>query len=127
MLAWADKVASWKFRQIVPAHFEAPVSAAGRDFREAFAFLEEQEAGEGNDLGTRGTGVPSGGGAAQGPQGRLQGLLSRLPIKMPQRRQGKSSVSVFPEEELQALRQVDADAVKLGSSEPPQVYKGRDF
>ena len=114
VLEWADKVASWKFRRIVPSHFEAPVAASGRDFREAFAFLEEQQGAEGND--------------DSGPPGPLQGLLGRLPSVTRQRRQGnKSSVPVFPEEELQALRQVDADAVKFGSSEPPQVYKGRDY
>jgi hypothetical protein len=41
-LDWADKVASWNFRQIVPCHFEAPIAASPSQFRQAFAFLEPQ-------------------------------------------------------------------------------------
>lgn len=40
-LAWADKVASWDFKQIVPCHFDAPILAGPTQFRQAFSFLEK--------------------------------------------------------------------------------------
>jgi hypothetical protein len=40
-LEWADKVASWDFQRIIPCHFDSPIVASGRQFREAFAFLEK--------------------------------------------------------------------------------------
>lgn len=40
VLAWADRVSSWDFEQIIPAHFQAPIPAGPEDFRRAFAFLE---------------------------------------------------------------------------------------
>jgi hypothetical protein len=42
VLNWADKVASWDFQQIIPAHFDAPIAATPQQFRQAFAFLEQQ-------------------------------------------------------------------------------------
>ena len=45
---WADKVASWNFQRIVPCHFDSPIQANPRQFREAFAFLEKKpRVGEG--------------------------------------------------------------------------------
>lgn len=41
-LEWADQVAKWDFQQIVPCHFDSPVEADPRQFRQAFAFLEKQ-------------------------------------------------------------------------------------
>lgn len=41
-LDWADKVASWDFRQIIPCHFDSPIEAGPRQFRQAFAFLEKK-------------------------------------------------------------------------------------
>lgn len=41
-LEWADKVASWDFQRIIPCHFDSPIEAFPRQFREAFAFLEKQ-------------------------------------------------------------------------------------
>ncbi|WP_338022440.1 DUF4336 domain-containing protein [Argonema antarcticum] len=38
---WADKVASWNFDRIIPCHFDSPISANPRQFRQAFAFLEK--------------------------------------------------------------------------------------
>ena len=38
---WADKVASWNFHRIVPCHFDSPIEADSRQFRQAFAFLEQ--------------------------------------------------------------------------------------
>lgn len=40
-LDWADKVASWDFRQIIPCHFDGPIKAGGQQFRQAFSFLEK--------------------------------------------------------------------------------------
>jgi hypothetical protein len=39
---WADKVASWNFQRIVPCHFDSPIEAGPRQFRQAFAFLEKK-------------------------------------------------------------------------------------
>lgn len=41
---WADKVASWDFEWIIPCHFDAPIKAEPRQFRQAFSFLEKQPA-----------------------------------------------------------------------------------
>ena len=40
-LAWADRIASWDFQQIIPCHLDAPIAATPRQFRQAFTFLEE--------------------------------------------------------------------------------------
>ncbi len=40
-LNWADRVASWNFRHIVPCHFSAPIEATPQQFRRSFAFLEQ--------------------------------------------------------------------------------------
>lgn len=40
-LVWADKVASWNFERIIPCHFDAPIVAQNKQFRQAFAFLEQ--------------------------------------------------------------------------------------
>ena len=55
--AWIDDIcASWDFRRIIPAHFDAPIPARPADLRAAFSFLADE------DLGT----APlSGAGAAQ--------------------------------------------------------------
>lgn len=39
---WADKVASWNFQRIVPCHFDSPIEADPRQFRQAFAFLSRK-------------------------------------------------------------------------------------
>ncbi|MDJ0679316.1 MAG: DUF4336 domain-containing protein [Xenococcaceae cyanobacterium MO_167.B52] len=39
-LMWADKIAQWDFNQIIPCHFDAPIYAQPQEFRQAFAFLE---------------------------------------------------------------------------------------
>ncbi len=41
-LEWADKVAKWHFKSIIPCHLEAPVTTTPHQFRQAFAFLEKQ-------------------------------------------------------------------------------------
>ncbi|MDJ0736632.1 MAG: DUF4336 domain-containing protein [Nostocaceae cyanobacterium] len=40
-IAWADKVASWDFQQIIPCHFDSPIPAKPHQFRQAFTFLEQ--------------------------------------------------------------------------------------
>lgn len=39
---WADKVAKWDFQRIIPCHFDSPIEANSRQFRQAFAFLEKK-------------------------------------------------------------------------------------
>jgi hypothetical protein len=41
-LHWADRVARWEFQRIIPCHFDAPIEAGPRQFRNAFAFLEQK-------------------------------------------------------------------------------------
>ncbi len=43
-LDWATKVASWDFQWIIPCHFDSPIKAEPRQFRQAFSFLEKQPA-----------------------------------------------------------------------------------
>lgn len=50
VLDWADKVALWDFQRIVPCHFDSPVEAGPRQFRQAFAFLENRLFEDGNQL-----------------------------------------------------------------------------
>lgn len=40
VLDWADKVATWDFKRIIACHFDSPIEANSRQFRQAFAFLE---------------------------------------------------------------------------------------
>jgi hypothetical protein len=40
-LDWANKIALWNFKRIIPCHFEAPIAAEPQQFREAFSFLEK--------------------------------------------------------------------------------------
>ncbi|MEL6579194.1 MAG: DUF4336 domain-containing protein [Cyanobacteria bacterium J06621_12] len=39
-LEWAERVASWHFKQIIPCHFSAPVQASPDEFYRAFDFLK---------------------------------------------------------------------------------------
>jgi hypothetical protein len=39
---WVDRVAQWEFRQIIPCHFDAPITATAQDFRAAFDWLERK-------------------------------------------------------------------------------------
>ncbi|HIK16009.1 MAG TPA: DUF4336 domain-containing protein [Leptolyngbyaceae cyanobacterium M33_DOE_097] len=45
-LAWADRVAQWRFHRILPCHFEAPIEANPAQFRRAFHFLEAESPSE---------------------------------------------------------------------------------
>ncbi|MBV6627560.1 MAG: DUF4336 domain-containing protein [Rivularia sp. (in: Bacteria)] len=40
-IAWAQKVARWDFKRIIPCHFDAPIEATPNQFRQAFSFLEK--------------------------------------------------------------------------------------
>ncbi|MEB3219642.1 MAG: DUF4336 domain-containing protein [Nostocales cyanobacterium 94392] len=40
-IAWAEKVANWDFKRIIPCHFDAPIEATPDQFRQAFAFLDK--------------------------------------------------------------------------------------
>jgi hypothetical protein len=42
-LAWADKVASWNFKRIIPCHFDSPITATPQQFRQGFAFLAKHQ------------------------------------------------------------------------------------
>lgn len=42
VLAWCDRIAQWDFQQIIPCHFDAPIAATPAQFRQAFAFLEQE-------------------------------------------------------------------------------------
>lgn len=44
VIAWADRVASWDFKMIVPCHFGNAIAATPNDFRRAFSFLEKSPA-----------------------------------------------------------------------------------
>lgn len=39
---WANNIASWQFKQIIPAHFSAPIQVTPLEFRQAFSFLETE-------------------------------------------------------------------------------------
>lgn len=39
---WANQVASWNFQRIIPCHFDSPIDADSRQFRQAFTFLEKK-------------------------------------------------------------------------------------
>ena len=56
---WIDDIcSSWNFRQIVPAHFTAPIRAGPKDLRKAFAFLYDTDDSKPGFLGslfTKGT------------------------------------------------------------------------
>ncbi len=41
-IQWADRVASWNFKRIIPCHFDSPINANSQQFRQAFSFLEKQ-------------------------------------------------------------------------------------
>jgi Domain of unknown function (DUF4336) len=39
-IEWVDRVAQWDFQQIIPCHFDAPITATPQQFRAAFDFLK---------------------------------------------------------------------------------------
>lgn len=49
-IAWIDLVAQWDFEQIIPCHFDSPITATPQQFRAAFTFLENQSPAEINSV-----------------------------------------------------------------------------
>jgi hypothetical protein len=43
---WVDRVAQWDFEQIIPCHFDAPITATPQQFRAAFDFLEQHSSAD---------------------------------------------------------------------------------
>lgn len=41
VIEWADKVSQWPIKRIIPSHLANNLQATGKEFREAFRFLEE--------------------------------------------------------------------------------------
>lgn len=41
-IEWIDRVTQWDFEQIIPCHFDAPITATPQQFRAAFSFLADQ-------------------------------------------------------------------------------------
>ncbi|KAL3157286.1 hypothetical protein ABBQ38_001518 [Trebouxia sp. C0009 RCD-2024] len=68
---WVDKVTSdWSFKRVIPAHFDAPVAAGPKDFRQAFQFLWDIK----DNVPTQASSVE-----AQQQQNLLARLFSRKP------------------------------------------------
>lgn len=42
VIDWAEKVASWDFKRIVPCHLDSPIETSPQEFRSAFGFLEKK-------------------------------------------------------------------------------------
>lgn len=72
VLDWADRVAKWPFRRVIPCHLANDVATTPQEFRKAFRFLEKGSGGGGV---SKGGGLLSlfsgfnGGGAAEGGGG----------------------------------------------------------
>ena len=41
--AWVARVTAWPFDKVIPAHLQAPIAANPREFRAAFAFLDQKQ------------------------------------------------------------------------------------
>ncbi len=67
VLAWADRVAKWPIKRIIPCHLANDIQASGGDFRRAFNFLEDLQGGGGGGLASLFGAVR---GEAKAPQGR---------------------------------------------------------
>ncbi len=87
---WVDSIcANWNFRQIIPAHFSAPIPATPADLRAAFSFVYEDQQQQ----------QPAQ--AAAG--GLLGGLLSGLRLGGGVSAGAKAGV-VYPEDDIRALK-----------------------
>lgn len=77
VLDWADTVAKWPFRRVIPCHLANDVAATPKEFREAFRFLEKDAGGWGGGRGVAG-GLASlfggGGGEGKGAQPLVEDL-----------------------------------------------------
>ena len=87
---WIDEIASdWRFKRIIPAHFEAPVNAGRSEFLAAFGFLDDL-------LGERYVNRPP--------------LLSILFTSL----MGKAA-SYFPPDDMRTLSSLDQFLVSVGA------------
>lgn len=86
---WIDEIArDWRFKRIIPAHFEAPINAGRSEFLAAFGFLEDL-------LGERYVTRPS-----------LSLLFTSL--------MGKAA-SYFPPDDMRTLSSLDQFLVSVGA------------
>ncbi len=98
VLDWADRVAKWPFRRVIPCHLANDVSTTPKEFRKAFSFLEKGGAGGGGG---------DGGGGAFG-----EGLASLFGGSG----EGKGAQPLA--EDLQFLRDAEKTLVELGTLFP---------
>ncbi|WP_026732253.1 DUF4336 domain-containing protein [Fischerella sp. PCC 9605] len=52
VLNWVVKVTNWDFQRIISCHFDSPIEASPRQFRQAFAFLEKNPSVSENSSGS---------------------------------------------------------------------------
>lgn len=97
VLDWADRVAQWPFRRVIPCHLANDVATTPQEFRKAFRFLEK---GGGARDGAMAGGLMSLFGGAGGRGGGGGGGAQPLP------------------EDLQFLRDAEEALVGLGTLFP---------
>lgn len=69
VLDWADRVAKWPFRRVIPCHLANDVSTTPQEFRKAFRFLEKGGSGGGGwSAGLLSLFGGGGGGGSRGAQ-----------------------------------------------------------
>lgn len=90
VLDWADKVAAWDFKRIVPCHLESPIATSPEAFRQAFRFLETAPpSGSSGSFSSGGSGnlladaLAALAGAVPGAPGGASGLGGRLAPPVP--------------------------------------------
>lgn len=68
VLDWADRVAKWQFRRVIPCHLANDVATTPQEFRKAFRFLEKGGGGGGGgvSMGGRLLSLFNGGGGGAG-------------------------------------------------------------
>ncbi|KAK3271149.1 hypothetical protein CYMTET_20485 [Cymbomonas tetramitiformis] len=92
VLEWVDRVCKWNFKRIIPCHFDAPIQATPREFREAFLFL-----GDGKER-------------ASYPEDRPQ-QRPRLPFGPTWKR---SPQQYYPEDDMVLIRGVAQFLIQIG-------------
>jgi len=107
---WVDAISNdWRFRQIIPCHFAAPIRAGPADFKRAFDWLEDES----------GSYLPPGGTTAQLAK-RRSGAPSWLPSLFPQiAGGGRNEYFRFPESDLKLLNALNDILVKSRVFTPP--------
>ena len=102
---WVDSITrSWNFRQIIPCHFDGPISATPQEFKAAFSFVYDSETAPSAPVKKLGGGffaaLPFLGGAGTGPQAAVAG--------------GPQGGVPFSEEDLAGLDALDRFLRKTG-------------